>query len=113
MAVFSPSDSTNYETVTKTITVTVSKATPYIATAPTAAAITYGDTLGASTLNGGTVQYSDSDATTVAGSFAWKDSRVKPSVSDSGTTAYRVVFNPSDTVNYNTAERDITLTVNR
>ena len=113
VAVFSPSDSTNYETVTKTITVTVSKATPYIATAPTAAAITYGDTLGASTLNGGTVQYSDSDATTVAGSFAWKDSRVKPSVSDSGTTAYRVVFNPSDTVNYNTAETDITLTVNK
>ena len=94
-------------------TAKVTKATPYIATAPTAAAITYGDTLGDSTLNGGTVQYSGSDTTTVSGSFAWKDSRVKPSVSDSGTTAYRVVFNPSDTVNYNTAETDITLTVNK
>ena len=94
-------------------TAKVTKATPYIATAPTAAAITYGDTLGDSTLNGGTVQYSDSDTTTVSGSFAWKDSSVKPSVSDSGTTAYRVVFNPSDTVNYNTAETDITLTVNK
>ena len=113
VAVFTPTDSTNYETVTKTITVSVTKATPYIATAPTAAAITYGDTLGASALTGDTVQYSGSDTTTVAGSFAWKDSRVKPSVSDSGTTAYRVVFNPSDTVNYNTAETDITLTVNK
>ena len=94
-------------------TAKVTKATPYIATAPTAAAITYGDTLGDSTLNGGTVQYSDSDTTTVSGSFAWKDSSVKPSVSDSGTKAYRVVFNPSDTVNYNTAETDITLTVNK
>ncbi|MCI6515745.1 MAG: hypothetical protein MR442_00910 [Lachnospiraceae bacterium] len=94
-------------------TAKVTKATPYIATAPTAAAITYGDTLGDSTLNGGTVQYSDSDTTTVSGSFAWKDSSVKPSVSDSGTIAYRVVFNPSDTVNYNTAETDITLTVNK
>lgn len=113
VAVFTPTDSTNYETVTKTITVTVSKATPYIATAPTAAAITYGDTLGASTLNGGTVQYSDSDATTVSGSFAWKDNAVKPSVSDSNTTTYRLVFTPSDAVNYNTAETDITLTVNK
>ena len=113
VAVFTPTDSANYETVTKTITVSVTKATPYIATAPTAAAITYGDTLGASALTGDTVQYSGSDTTTVAGSFAWKDSRVKPSVSDSGTTAYRVVFNPSDTVNYNTAETDITLTVNK
>ena len=39
VAVFTPTDSTNYETVTKTITVSVTKATPYIATTPTAAAI--------------------------------------------------------------------------
>lgn len=113
VAVFTPTDSTNYETVTKTITVTVSKATPYIKTAPTAAAITYGDTLGDSALTGHTVQYSASDMTAVSGSFAWKDSSVKPSVSDSNTTTYRVVFNPSDTVNYNTTETDITLTVNK
>lgn len=113
VAVFTPTDSTNYETVTKTITVTVSKATPYIKTAPTADTITYGDTLGDSAILGGTVQYSDNDATTIAGSFAWKDSSVKPSVSDSDITAYRVVFNPSDTENYNTAETDITLTVNK
>ena len=113
VAVFTPTDSTNYETVTKTITVTVTKATPYIATVPTADAITYGDTLGASTLSGGTVQYSSSDATTVAGSFAWKDSSVKPSVSDSNSMGYRVVFTPSDADNYNTVETDITLIVNK
>ena len=113
VAVFTPTDSTNYETVTKTITVTVTKATPYIATVPTADAITYGDTLGASTLSGGTVQYSSSDATTVAGSFAWKDSSVKPSVSDSNSMDYRVVFTPSDADNYNTVETDITLIVNK
>ena len=113
VAVFTPTDSTNYETVTKTITVTVTKATPYIATVPTADAIIYGDTLGASTLSGGTVQYSDSDATTVAGSFAWKDSSVKPSVSDSNSMGYRVVFTPSDADNYNTVETDITLIVNK
>ncbi|MFW5651746.1 MAG: InlB B-repeat-containing protein [Acetivibrio ethanolgignens] len=113
VAVFTPSDSTNYETVTRTITVTVTKATPYIKTAPIAAAITYGDTLGASTLSGGTVQYSSSDATTVVGSFAWKDSSMKPSVSASNTMNYWVVFTPSDVDNYNTVETDITLIVNK
>ncbi len=113
VAVFTPTDTANYNTVTQTITVAVSKVTPYIATAPTAVAITYGDTLGDSALTGHTVQYSASDMTAVSGSFAWKDSSVKPSVSDSDITAYRVVFNPSDTENYNTAETDITLTVNK
>ena len=41
-AVFTPKDTTNYETVTRTITVNVTKATPYIAGLPAAAAITYG-----------------------------------------------------------------------
>lgn len=113
VAVFTPTDTINYETVTRPITVTVSKATPVIVTAPTANAITYGDTLGVSTLTGGTVQYSDSDSTTVAGSFAWADSSIKPSVSDSNTTTYQVVFTPSDTVNYNTAATAVTLTVNK
>ena len=113
VAVFTPEDTTNYETVTKTITVTVSKATPHIETAPTASAITYGDTLGASTLNGGTVQYSDSDMTTVSGSFAWADSSMKPSVSDSNIMGYWVVFTPSDADNYNAAETYVTLTVNK
>ena len=113
VAVFTPTDSTNYETVTGTITVAVSKATPYIATVPTAAAITYGDTLGASALTGDTVQYSGSDTTTVSGSFAWADATAKPTVSDSNTTTYQVVFIPSDTVNYNTVETAVTLTVNK
>ncbi len=113
VAVFTPTDSTNYNTVTRTITVTVTKATPYIATAPTAAAITYGDTLSASALSSGIVQYSDSNTATVAGSFAWADSSMKPSVSDSNTTTYQVVFNPSDMVNYNTVETTVILTVSK
>ena len=113
VAVFTPTDTANYNTVTRTITVTVTKATPYIATAPTAAAITYGDTLSASALTGGTVQYSVRDATTIAGSFAWGDSSMKPSVSDSNIMGYWVVFTPSDVDNYNVAETYVTLTVNK
>ena len=113
VAVFTPTDTANYNTVTRTITVAVSKVTPYIATAPTAAAITYGATLDASRLSGGTVQYSDGDPTAVSGSFAWADATTKPNVADSNSTTYRVVFNPSDAENYNTAETDITLTVGK
>ena len=114
-AVFTPTgeDKDNYETITKTITVNVSKATPYIATAPLASAITYGQALSNSGLSGAVVQYSADDDTEVAGSFAWKEAATKPAVADSGNTKYTVVFNPSDTDNYNTAETEITLTVNR
>ena len=112
VAVFTPTDTTNYETVTRTITVTVTKATPAVVTAPAATAITYGDVLSASSLSG-TAQYSSSDSTTVAGSFAWKDSSVKPAVADSNTTAYAVIFTPADGANYNTVEATATLTVNK
>ena len=77
---------------------TIDKASPIITTAPTA-----GDTLDDSTLTGGTAN--------VAGSFAWKDSTIAPTVSDSQTTEYDVVFTSTD-VNYGTAECKVKLTVN-
>ena len=112
---FTPTGTTNYKEVTGTISFTIEKATPCIKEAPTASAITYGDTLGDSALSDGTVQHSGSDATTVTGSFAWADSSVKPSVADSGKTFYQVVFTPSgaDADNYTTAETKVTLTVNK
>lgn len=108
VAVFTPNDTTNYETVTKTITVVVTKATPVI-TELSGTTITYGNTLSASVLSG-SAQY---DNTAVAGSFAWKDASVKPAVADSNNTAYAVVFTPADTANYSTVESKITLTVNK
>ncbi len=113
VAVFTPEDSANYEAVTKTIMVKVSKATPVIVTAPIASAITYGDSLSASALNNGIVQYGSTDTITVAGNFAWKDGAVKPLVADSDSTLYTVVFTPADSVNYNTVPTTLTLTVNK
>ena len=92
-------------------TYTIAKAVPYIADPPKAAQITYGDTLDTSVLTGGMVQYSDLDSTGVTGSFTWKDGALKPAVSDSGSTEYTVVFNPSDSTNYSSVETKITLTV--
>lgn len=113
-AVFTPTgaDKDNYKTISKTITVNVAKATPYIKTAPTAAAITYGEILAKATLTGGSVQYSSTDDTTVDGTFAWKADTTKPAVADSNKTAYTVVFTPTNT-NYNTVETDITVIVNK
>ena len=113
IAVFTPTDSTNYESVTKTISVTVTKATPVAAVRPSATAITYGDTLGTSVLSGGSAQYSGSDTTEVTGSFAWKDASAKPAVADSGVTGYTVVFTPEDSANYNSVEVLVSLTVNK
>jgi len=111
VAVFTPDDSVNYETVTRTITVNVAKATPYIASAQSTA-ITYGESLSASTVSGG-AQYSESDNTKVDGSFAWADASVKPVVADSNSTVYKVVFTPSDSTNYNSVNTTAKLTVNK
>ena len=113
IAVFTPTDSTNYETVTRTITVNVTKATPYVATKPTASALTYGQTLNQSVLSNGVIHYSETDSTVVAGSFAWEAGTVKPAVADSNATSYIVVFTPADNTNYNKVEIQITLTVNK
>ncbi|MBQ4103544.1 MAG: leucine-rich repeat protein, partial [Clostridia bacterium] len=93
------------------ITVNIAKVTPVI-TGVAGTAITYGNTLNASTLSG-SAHYSNTDNTVVEGSFSWKDTNVKPTVSDSNNTSYTVVFTPTDTTNYNTAEATITLIVNK
>ena len=128
-AVFTPSDEDleyQYITITETIAVPMKKATPYISSGPVASAITYGQSLDASKLSGGTVVYGngkgqaasaengeDAGNIPVAGTFAWKDATVKPTVADSEKTTYTVVFTPEDSDNYETVEMDITLTVNK
>ena len=112
-AVFTPDDADNYNTVTRTITVKVTKATPVIAEKPTASVLTYGQTLSDSTLTGGKATYKTADGTEVAGTFAWKNSNIKPTVADSGKTEYDVILTPSDTDNYNVVDTNLTLTVNK
>jgi len=86
---FTPTDTTHYNTVTSTVTLTVSKATPTISAWPNASAITYGQTLASSTLSGGTAL--------VAGTFAWTTSSTAPTA---GTASHGVTFTPSDTTDY-------------
>ena len=112
-AVFTPNDTNNYNTVTRTITVKVTRATPVIAENPTATALTYGQTLSDSTLTGGKVTYKTADGTEVAGTFAWKNSSSTPTAADSKKTEYDVTFTPSDKDNYNAVDTKLTITVNK
>lgn len=82
------------------VTVTIGRADPSITVWPTASNITYGDNLSESSLTGGNAA--------VPGSFAWKDSSIKP---NSGLQDCTVVFTPDDMENYNTAEQAVTVTV--
>uniref|UniRef100_UPI0025FDB905 MBG domain-containing protein n=1 Tax=uncultured Catenibacterium sp. TaxID=286142 RepID=UPI0025FDB905 len=112
-AVFKPDDTNNYNTVTKTITVKVTKATPVIAEKPTAGALTYGQKLSDSTLTGGKAACQTVDGTEITGTFAWKNGSSKPTAADSQKTEYDVTFTPSDKDNYNAVDTKIAITVNK
>ena len=74
---------------------------------PTASAITCGEKVSDSSLNGGSTQY---------GTFDWSDA-VKGTIPPVGTYPYKVVFTPSEATKNNyetitTTEQDVSLTVN-
>ena len=95
-------------------TFTIDKATPYVKTAPTASTITYGQMLSDSNFNNdGVIQYSESIETPVEGTFAWTNSTVKPSVTDSENTEYEVTFTPMDSENFKSVTTNVTLKVNK
>jgi thermitase len=82
--------------------ITIAKATPAIISAPTASAITYGQTLASSTLSGGSAS--------VVGNFAW----TMPSANlNLGTSSQGVIFTPNDRTNYNTVTTLVSVTVNQ
>ena len=91
-------------------TLTINKIKVEITTIPTASAITYGQSLADSTLTGGQAKAKDAE---VPGTFVWVFDNVKPAVSDSDKTEYKVRFKPSDGIIYQTQDTRIKLTVNK
>jgi formylglycine-generating enzyme required for sulfatase activity len=102
VVIFTPDDTANYSTVAITVSVIVNKATPTITTAPTATAITYGQTLASSTLSGGVAS--------VAGSFAFTAPATVPAV---GTAAQSVTFTPTDSARYTSVTTTVSVIVNK
>ena len=98
--VFTPSDTTTYNTASASVSLTVNKATPTITWAAPAAII-QGTALSATQL----------DATAdVAGSFVY--SPPASTVLAAGTQTLSVAFTPTDTGNYNAASASVSITVN-
>lgn len=96
---FTPSDATNFTTVSATVALTVNKATPAISWA-TPATITSGTSLGSAQLNA---------STTAAGTFAY--SPAAGTVPAVGSQTLTAIFTPTDTVDYNSASASVSLTV--
>jgi hypothetical protein len=108
---FSPSDTTDYTTATVNVNVTVNQPgqqTPTL-TAPTASAITYGQTLANSTLSGGAAA-DPTDNAPVGGSFAFTTPSTVPGA---GMPSESVTFTPTDTTDYTTATTSVPVTVNQ
>ena len=81
---------------------TVNKATPSVTTWPASTAITYGQTLAASSLSGGSAS--------VVGSFAFITPSTVPSA---GTASQAVTFTPTDTANYTSVSGSVSVMVNK
>jgi len=100
--VFTPNDAVNYTSTTGTVSVTTNKATPTVTSPPSASAITFGQSLAASILDGGIAS--------VAGTFAWVNPATEP---NAGATSYAYTFTPDDTTNYQSTTGLVSVTVNQ
>lgn len=109
---FTPTDSTNYSTVSVlcTVAVTVNRSTGYTVTWPSDSDITYGESLSSSNLSGGSA-VNNFNGNSVAGSFAFTNPSYIP---NAGTANYSATFTPSDSVNYSVlSSSDLTMQVNQ
>ena len=98
---FTPTDSTDYATATKSVQLVVNKATPTITWA-TPATITYGTALSVTQLDA---------STSVAGTFVY----TSPigTVLGAGTQTLSVTFTPTDATDYTTSTQTVQLVVNK
>lgn len=105
-AVFTPTDSTSYDSITSVVPVTITKALPVIKTVPKTSDITYGQKLSESILSNGLAD--------IDGNFAWDDGYKLPTVvSDSERTEYIIVFHAADSENYENAYCKAAVKVNK
>jgi hypothetical protein len=103
---FTPTDTVDYSTATKSVAINVTQATPTINWAAPAS-ITYGTALSATQLNA-TATF---NGTTVAGTFAYMPASGTVLNAGAGQTL-SATFTPTDTADYGTASGSVLLTVN-
>ena len=101
-AKYTPTD-TGYNSVTKSIRITVNKATPTIKSTATSATYAPSLTLAKISL--------PNTAGNTMGSWAWSNSST--AISNAGTYTYSAKYTPTDTTNYNSVTKSVTVTVNK
>jgi|WetSurMetagenome_2_1015567.scaffolds.fasta_scaffold16986_2 hypothetical protein len=99
---FTPTDATNYEASSKTVTIDVAKATPVI-TWSNPTAITYGTLLSATQLNA---------TADVAGSMVYTPA-IATKLNAGDAQDLKADFTPTDAANYNTASKTVTIDVDK
>src|SRR6185436_5948417 len=97
---FTPTDAANYTSATKTVAISVLKATPVITWA-TPADITYGTALSTTQLNA---------TANVAGTFAYTPAAGEVLAAGAAQTL-SVSFTPTDAANYTTATKSVAINV--
>ena len=101
-ATFTPSDTVNYATVSKSVSIDVNRSVPVL-TWNTPAAISFGTALGAAQLNA---------SATVAGSFLYTPA-AGSFLNGGAGRVLSVLFTPTDSLNYTTASANAALDVNK
>ncbi len=104
--VFTPTDTTDYGSVTQTVQLLVNKATPALAW-PAPTAIVYGTALSAAQLDASAAGV---NGAVLPGTFAYTPPL--KTVLAPGTQTLSALFTPTDSVDYNTAAQTVQLVVN-
>jgi len=105
--IFTPTDAADYNTVTNAVNVTVSMATPLVASALTATAVTFGQMLASSTPS---ESFTNAAGAAVPGTLVFANPSQVPKA---GITNVPVIFTPTDAADYNTVTNTASVTVNR
>jgi autotransporter-associated beta strand protein len=103
---FTPTDTTDYNSITLNVNVTVNSQVPVLQVAPTAQNITNGQALSASVLSGGSV--TNAAGAPVVGTFAFTTPSATPGV---GTANQSVTFTPTDNTDYTPITLNVSVTV--
>jgi len=102
---FTPADSVNYTTATKTVSLTVNRATPLVSWTPAVGSITYGTALGAQQLN---ATATGAGGAALAGNFVYTPA--SGAVLGAGSQTLSVTFTPAD-ANYVATTATTSITV--
>jgi hypothetical protein len=111
-ATFTPTDTIDYKTVTKCVTLTVSQATP-TNLAVSQVALTYGTALANSQLSGSVSWTVGGSQVSVPGTFTYTSSAGTVLAASGAAYTENVTFTPNDVTDYTSASTTVPVTVNK